>query len=174
VVTRVAWAQTPSEPQAPPSQPDQGAVPGGGAGAARTPPANAPEAAGPVTPPKLVHFEQAPYPKEAEEAKLEADVVLRLDIDKDGHVSAVSVAEPAGHGFDEAATAAAQKFLFEPARRGGVPIPVRILYKYSFTLTPVPTEEPPPFVPDDGRFDADLIISWRAARAWAARSGRRT
>ena len=37
-----------------------------------------------------------------------------------------------------------------------------------------PTEEPPPFVPDDGRFDADLIISWRAARAWAARSGRRT
>src|SRR5262249_18467739 len=52
--------------------------------------------------------------------------------------------EPAGHGFDEAATEAAKKFLFEPARRGSTPIPVRIPFRYSFTLTPAPVQEPAP------------------------------
>jgi TonB family protein len=128
----------------PPSQSDQGAVPGGGAGAARVPgqPAQPPDQ--PITPPKILHFEQAPYPKEAEQAGLEANVVLRLDIDKEGKVTAVSVQEPAGHGFDEAASEAAQKFLFEPARRGTTPIPVRIPFRYSFTLTPVVPKEPAP------------------------------
>src|SRR5262249_38427383 len=31
-----------------------------------------------------------------------------------------------------------------PARRGATPIPARILYRYSFTLTPAVSETPPP------------------------------
>jgi TonB family protein len=136
-----ARAQAPAEP--PPQEPDQGAIPGGGAGAARVP-AKPEQPNEPVTPPKILHFESAPYPKEAQEQGLEANVVLRLDIDKEGKVTAVQVVEPAGHGFDEAASEAAQKFLFEPARRGTTPIPVRIPYRYSFTLTPAATQEPAP------------------------------
>ena len=52
-----------------------------------------------VTPPKILHFEQAPYPPEAEKLGLEANVILRLDIDKDGKVTAAAVTEAAGHGF---------------------------------------------------------------------------
>src|SRR6185503_13294405 len=112
------WAATAAaqsrEPEpAPPSAPDPGAVPSGAAGGIRVPAQAVPEANAPVTPPKIAHFENAAYPAEAEKAGLEANVILRLDIDKDGKVTSVAVVEPAGHGFDEAATEAAKKFLFE-------------------------------------------------------------
>src|SRR5262249_20516598 len=118
-----------------PSQPDQGAVPSGASGAIRVPAQPAPDANAPVTPPQIVHFENAPYPPEAQKLGLEANVVLRLAIDKDGKVTAVTVIEPAGHGFDEAAALAAKKFLFEPGRRGARPVPFTIDYQYRFTLT---------------------------------------
>jgi TonB family protein len=95
-------------------------------------------AASRVTPPLLVHFEHATYPSDAEQAGLEAAVVLRLDIAANGEVTAVSVVEPAGHGFDEAAAAAARRFSFTPAARGGEPIASRILYRYLFKLEPKP------------------------------------
>ncbi len=120
----------------------------------RVPAQNAPEPSGAVTAPKILHFENAPYPPEAEKQALEANVLLQLDIDKDGKVTRVVVIEPAGHGFDEAATEAAKKFLFQPARRGTTPIPVRISYRYSFTLTPAASQgvpQPPPAPPDSLR-----------------------
>jgi TonB family protein len=127
-----------------PSPPDPGAVPSGGAGAIRVPAENAPpEPAAQVTPPKILHFEPSEYPPEAEKLGLEANVVLQLDIDKEGKVTKAVVTEPAGHGFDEAAVLAAQKFLFEPARRGATPIPARILYRYGFTLKPAVPEGQP-------------------------------
>ncbi len=90
-----------------------------------------------VVPPRLVTFQAAVYPKEAEQAGLTADVVLRLTIDATGSVSEAEVVEAVGNGFDEAARAAALKFVFEPATRDGVPTAARILYRYSFTLTTV-------------------------------------
>jgi TonB family protein len=90
-----------------------------------------------VVPPRLITFQQAPYPPEAEKAGLTADVVLRLTIDDKGAVTEAEVTEPVGNGFDEAAKEAALKFIFEPALRDGVPTRARILYRYSFTLTPV-------------------------------------
>jgi TonB family protein len=132
----------------PPNQPDQGAVPSGGSGAIRVPAQNAPEEApAPVTPPKIVHFEPSPYPPEAEKLGIEANVILQLDIDKDGRVTKAVVTQPAGHGFDEAAVQAAQNFLFEPARRGTTPIPARILYRYGFTLKPATPEGQPTGAP---------------------------
>src|SRR5688572_6111044 len=59
-----------------------------------------------VTPPSLTEFVKAPYPAEAQAKGVEADVVLALDIDETGRVTAVEVVEPAGYGFDEAARAA--------------------------------------------------------------------
>lgn len=128
-----------------------GAVPRGGSGAVVKPadPADAPKKPT-VVPPKLVHFESAPYPAEAQKEGAQGDVVLKLTIDIAGKVTSAEVAEAAGHGFDEAARAAALKFVFEPATRDGKPVPAKILYKYSFTLKEAPTPpgaKPPPVEP---------------------------
>jgi TonB family protein len=106
------------------------------ADAERAPAAGAAEASA-LEPPRLEQFVSAPYPAEALERRLEAAVVLELDIDETGRVTDARVREAAGHGFDEAAQAAARAFHFAPARRAGKPVRARILYRYAFTLRPV-------------------------------------
>jgi TonB family protein len=136
-----ALAQQDDEP--PPDERGEGAVPRGGPGAATRPAQpGAPAKQPTVTMPKLVHFESAPYPPEAQKQGIQGDVVLRLTIDATGKVTAAEVVEPAGHGFDEAAREAALKFRFDPATRDGKAVPVRILYKYSFTLKEAPKPAP--------------------------------
>ncbi len=102
-----------------------------------------------VEPPRLVHFEEAPYPPLAQESGLEGDVVLKLTVAADGTVADAEVVQEAGHGFDEAARQAALKFRFDPAMRDGQPTSARILYRYSFTLAaaPPPSELAPPPAP---------------------------
>ena len=121
---------------------------------ADTPPA-APQPV--VVMPEIVHFENAPYPPEAEKAGVQGNVVLKLTIDKDGNVTAADVVEPAGNGFDEAAQAAALRFKFKPATRDGVPFAVKIKYSYAFTLKVV--EAPPPPPPTHGELDGVLFIA---------------
>ncbi len=120
-----------------------GSVPSGSSGAIVKPAAKDPKGKPVLVPPKLIHFESAPYPAEAQKAGIQADVVLELTIDKDGKVTEAKSVEPVGNGFDAAAEAAGLKFTFEPATKDGKPIPVKIRYKYSFTLTPVEPEAPP-------------------------------
>ncbi|XXX80494.1 TonB-dependent receptor [Sorangium sp. So ce134] len=127
------------EPQAPEGPTS---VPRGEGGAIVTPPAPTAAPAGRATPPRALNYTPPEYPKEAEEQGLEGSVTLQLDIDRNGRVKQAVVVESAGHGFDEAAVAAAQKLEFEPARRAdGAPAAARILYRYSFTLK---TAAPPP------------------------------
>ncbi len=116
-----------------------------------------------VVPPKLLRFVSAPYPPEAQKAGTQGDVVLELSIDATGKVTRAEVAEPAGHGFDDAAKAAALEFVFEPATRDGKPIAAKILYKYSFTLKeipPAPGEKPKvPAAPKTGNLGGSLRIA---------------
>lgn len=72
------------------------------------PAASSPASSAPVTEPELVTFVQAEYPEQARAQGLEGDVVLVLEIDENGTVTEATVHEPAGHGFDEAAVAAAK------------------------------------------------------------------
>ncbi|WP_437587948.1 TonB-dependent siderophore myxochelin receptor MxcH [Sorangium sp. So ce1000] len=88
--------------------------------------------------PVLLSFVEADYPKAALAQGLEGTVVLRLSIEADGRVSAADLVQAAGHGFDEAAQAAALRFLFSPARRGDTPVASRILYTYEFRLPKPP------------------------------------
>jgi TonB family protein len=115
-------------------------------------------AASGVTPPRLVHFEQAPYPPDALAQGLQADVILALTIDANGSVSAVEVLEPAGHGFDEAATEAARQLTFEPAQANGKAIAAKIRFRYSFTFQapPAPAAEQ---VPSTGGITGQLKIA---------------
>ncbi|WP_438010717.1 TonB-dependent receptor [Sorangium sp. So ce321] len=142
-------------PEPPPSGGDGDtggiSVPRGGAGAVVVPqPGTAPPAPAAATEPKLIKYSPPAYPEEAQRAGVQGSVVLKLDIDRTGRVTKVEVATPGGHGFDEAALAAAPGLEFEPARRpDGTPAAVRILYRYSFTLAPKPAEAAAPAPPAD-------------------------
>jgi TonB family protein len=136
LVTVRAFAQTPQTD-------DRGSsVPRGASGAGITQPADsaqppAPPAPAPVTltPPKLLKDEGAEYPAAAlkDGIKEPVTVVIILEIDPTGAVRKATVETPVGHGFDEAAVAAAQKLRFEPAQRNGQPVAARIKHKYDFT-----------------------------------------
>jgi TonB family protein len=142
------------------AQAGEGAVPRGGAGAVVTQPEPAePAGKSVIVEPKLVHFENADYPSEAQARGLQAQVVLKLTIDRQGKVTRTEVVEPAGHGFDEAARAAALKFVFEPATRDGKPVPAVILYRYDFTLTPKAEAEPAPAAPVSGKLSGFLRMA---------------
>ena len=108
--------------------------------------------------PKLVHFVSADYPVDAQKAGLQADVILRLTIDETGKVTEAEVIEPAGHGFDEAAQAAALQFVFDPGQRDGVAIKTRIKYKYSFTLKPAEPSQAAPAPPKIGTLGGEVRI----------------
>jgi TonB family protein len=94
--------------------------------------------------PELLTFVPADYPKEANEKGLEADVDLVLVIDAEGRVESAEVLAPAGHGFDEAAIAAAKRFVFRPAEKDGRPVKSKIVYRYSFHFTKAPKVEEKP------------------------------
>ena len=119
-----------------------------GAAAQETPPA--PENVGPLTPPVLAAQASASYPQQALRERREADVGLELKLDESGAVVDAKVTEPAGHGFDEAALAAARSFRFEPARNAGVAIGATVQFVYEFRLpesapqTHAPKPDAPP------------------------------
>jgi TonB family protein len=102
-----------------------------------------------LLPPALEVAAEAPYPEEAKRAGLEGAVELELVIGLDGHVTKASVVRSAGHGFDEAALAAGESFVFRPALRGGKPVVAKIRYTYSFRLERKDPPPPPSEAPDE-------------------------
>jgi TonB family protein len=96
-----------------------------------------------ATPPRLLEEVPPEYPEQARAERLEAAVVLRLSIDEQGTVTGVELVEPAGHGFDEAARAAALAYRFAPAERAGKAIASRTLVRVLFAP---PVEEAAPLV----------------------------
>jgi TonB family protein len=96
--------------------------------------------------PKQTKFVEAEYPKEALDKGITTDVMLLLDINAQGKIDSVGIAEPVnppGMGFEEAAMVAAQQFEFEPAEVDGKPIAVQITYRYHFKLAPKAPPAPP-------------------------------
>ncbi|WP_437580698.1 TonB-dependent receptor domain-containing protein [Sorangium sp. So ce887] len=151
-------------PEPPPSEGDPGAasVPRGGAGAVVVPQPGTAQPAPPIaiSAPKLITYAPPAYPVEAQQAGVEGSVILKLDIDRTGRVTKAEVTTPGGHGFDEAALAAAPGLVFEPARRpDGTPAPSRILYRYGFTLTPKPADAAAPAPPADVETVVGTVLS---------------
>jgi TonB family protein len=133
-------------------------------------------------PAAVVKTVEAIYPPEALAEGLAADVTLTVDIDATGKATKIEVTRPAGHGFDEAATAALAQYQFSPAEVDGAPAPVRIEYTLHFIPNvvadagappPAPSPPPPPVLVATGRVrekgtrdplpDADVAIIVRAA-----------
>ncbi len=97
--------------------------------------------------PRLVHFEEAPYPETEKSAGKTASVVLQIAIDDKGRVADAVVQQSAGPAFDQAALDAVKKFSFDPAEIDNRPAPVKITYRYDFVFT---VEAPTPVINYDG------------------------
>src|SRR5690242_9797102 len=95
-------------------------------------------------PPKLVQAVAPEYPPAALAAGKQAKVKVRLHIDATGVVTAVDVLEHVGDGFDEAAVAAAQQYIFEPGEIDGKPAAIAVETSINFVIEQQPVEEPPP------------------------------
>ena len=95
-------------------------------------------------PPKLLQAQAPEYPPAALEAGKEATVKIRIHIAADGTVSAVDVLEPVGDGFDEAAVAAAEQYVFEPAEIDGAPAAIAVETAINFVIEHREEPEAPP------------------------------
>ncbi|MBX3225869.1 MAG: TonB-dependent receptor [Labilithrix sp.] len=80
-------------------------------------------------PPRLVQLAEAANPE-----KRAAEVVLRITIGATGRVEAAEVVESAGPVLDAAALAAIRDSVFEPAEIDGKPSPIKLLFRYAFTI----------------------------------------
>ena len=105
-----------------------------GAGVLRAQPAAETEQAAAVTAPRALTTPPAPYP---EGARGNAEVVLELEIAEDGTVTRTTVREGTAP-FAEAARTTAERWRFEAATRGGIPVRVRVLARLSFAEPPPP------------------------------------
>ncbi len=101
--------------------------------------------------PQLVTYVDPVYPEAAEAEKLEAEVKVILTLSAEGLVTEVQPPDPpVGHGFDEAAVAAAKQLVFTPGEIDGVPAPIRVPFKYTFQFVPDPVQVEAP-EPEYGR-----------------------
>jgi TonB family protein len=110
----------------------------GGLGGDAGPPAGA----GTLTrAPAVVEPATPEYPDAAKAQGISGEVALELDVSAEGRVMDARVLSPAGHGFEEAALAAARRLVFSPAEIDGKPAAVTLEYRFRFDAPPPP---PPP------------------------------
>ena len=93
-----------------------------------------------VSPPDPISHVDAVYPANED---LDTTVIVAVTIGKDGKVTDATVAEPVGHGFDEAALRAAKQWVFRPALRDGVAVGAKVNVPFHFS----PPVGPGPAVP---------------------------
>jgi len=93
--------------------------------------------------PSIATYVEAVYPEAALAEGLEATVRLQIELSETGEVLQVQIAEPAGHGFDEAAVDAVLDMLFTPAETAEGPVPVLFTFDYGFRLDTIQEEAPP-------------------------------
>src|SRR5262245_20774279 len=94
--------------------------------------------------PKLVQAVAPVYPPAALAAGKQADVAVRLHVAATDAVTAVDVVTPAGDGFDEASTAAAMHYVFEPGELDGAPAAIVVETTIHFVIEEA---RPPPSGP---------------------------
>ncbi|MFO0588685.1 MAG: TonB family protein [Polyangiaceae bacterium] len=120
---------------------------------AQSPAPPPPSAQGTKSAPSVVlpHVKTQPdvaYPEQALKDGVRAVVTvgLTIEIDAEGTVRKATVDAPQGHGFDEAAVAAAEKSTFEPARRDGVAFAAKV--RFALVFHPPEDVTPPDPTPD--------------------------
>lgn len=85
--------------------------------------------------PELIRSVDAEYPKEAEKAKVEGEVILKILVQIDGSTTVVEVVEALEHGCTEAAIEAAQQWKWKPAQKDGHPVEADGVISMEFSLS---------------------------------------
>src|SRR6266850_2069164 len=85
-----------------------------------------------TTPVNILDKPRPEYTAEGRTLKIEGDVVLDMVFLSNGSIQVNRVVSGLGHGLDEAATRAAQRIKFKPARREGQPVdfPARVRIEF--------------------------------------------
>ena len=90
----------------------------------------------PIDLPVEITFKPAPdYTDEARALKVEGSVRLEVVFLPSGDVRVLRVLDGLGHGLDEAATRAAERIRFRPARSGGAAVELRTTLHITFRLS---------------------------------------
>jgi protein TonB len=86
-------------------------------------------------PPRVVHQEVPEYPDLARQAEAEGKVMVRVTIDENGRVVAATVEHSTAiETLEQAAIAAAFKWLFRPAKQRDIPVRCQIVIPFDFSL----------------------------------------
>ena len=102
---------------------------------------------GPTVGPKTVRFVEPEYTREARRKRVRAELVLKVLVDEKGKVRETEILERflldrdggektpvdvLGYGLEEAAIAAAERWVFRPARRDGRPVAAYTTLTFTF------------------------------------------
>lgn len=87
-----------------------------------------------TTPPKVIHTVQPEYTKEAQDAKLQGDVVVSALVDVDGIPTDVKVTRGLGMGLDEKAVECVKQWRFSPGTNHGDDIVTKVVIEVNFRL----------------------------------------
>ncbi|MBM4345429.1 MAG: TonB-dependent receptor [Deltaproteobacteria bacterium] len=104
-----------------------------------------------LVPPEPIRTVEPVYPPAMEDKGVGGAVVVEIDVDLQGKVKAVKVAQSAGPEFDAAALQAARQMEFSPARQAGKPVAVRITWRFQFGARVAATRRDA--APGQNRFD---------------------
>jgi TonB family protein len=89
---------------------------------------------GSVTAPRILSDPEPEYSEEARKAGYSGTCVISITVDTDGKVRDIELERPIGKGLDEKAIEAVRKWRFEPARKDGEAVAVRIRVEITFHL----------------------------------------
>jgi protein TonB len=85
-------------------------------------------------PARLRSSSSVEYPEAARSARVEADIPVEIVVDTSGAVISARALSSRGFGLERASVEAVRGYRFSPARRGGVPVRVRMRSTVSFRL----------------------------------------
>jgi TonB family protein len=87
-----------------------------------------------VEPPEILSKPLPRYTAEARAARIEGDVVIKVNLKSNGDVQIIEIVKGLGHGLDEAAHKAAEQIRFRPAHKGGVAVDFTTTLRIVFQL----------------------------------------
>lgn len=105
--------------------------------------------AGPTVGPKTVRFVEPEYTREARRHRIRAELVVRVAVNDKGRVTDAEIVErfllgkdgtsktpvsELGYGLEEAALTAADRWMFRPARKNGVPVASETILTFTFGI----------------------------------------
>jgi TonB family protein len=89
---------------------------------------------GGVSAPVLVYKTEPEFSEEARKTKTQGQVVISCVIGPDGRVRDMQVVNPLGMGLDEKALEALKQWRFDPGKKDGVPVAVKVAIEVDFRM----------------------------------------